>query len=139
MTNRPSDKTDNEPFFYELNSYDIQRKPQTLVYDNSIVRVPLDPVLKSLRCPICLDFLTNTMATIQCIHRFCNDCISRWLQSDNKQCPSCRKQLKSKRYLRADHLTDSIVDMVKKQQIKLKELENQYQNQMDNNTGSDEN
>ncbi|UJR15188.1 hypothetical protein I4U23_002149 [Adineta vaga] len=94
--------TTNENILYELNNYDRQRKPQTLIEDDRLQCIPADPVLKSLSCPICLDLFNRTMVTTTCLHRFCADCIHRWLKSENKVCPTCRKVLKSKRYLRSD-------------------------------------
>ncbi|CAF0841559.1 unnamed protein product [Adineta steineri] len=131
MSQRTSRKSlsSNENILYELNDYDRQRKPQILIDDNRIQCVPIDPVLKSLACPICLDLLNRTMVTTTCLHRFCADCIHRWLKSENKVCPTCRKVLKSKRYLRSDVRTDSLVDMIKKQQAKANELAQIYHEQ----------
>ena len=41
-------------------------------------------------CPICYNQF-NTLSELQCGHRFCNQCISKWLQ-DKNTCPTCRKQ-----------------------------------------------
>ena len=40
--------TTNENILYELNDYDRQRKPQTLIDDDHIQCVPADPILRSL-------------------------------------------------------------------------------------------
>ena len=37
-----------ESILYALNDYDRQRRPQTLIDDNRIQRVAIEPVLKSL-------------------------------------------------------------------------------------------
>ncbi|CAF1414004.1 unnamed protein product [Rotaria sp. Silwood1] len=118
-----------ENILYELNDYDRQRQPQILIDDDHIQCIPADPILKSLSCPICLDLFNKTMVTTTCLHRFCADCIHRWLKSENKVCPTCRKILKSKRYLRSDDRTDSLVDMIKKQQAKTNELVQIYREQ----------
>ncbi|CAF1314119.1 unnamed protein product [Rotaria magnacalcarata] len=120
----------NENILYELNDYDRQRTPQILIDDDDHIQcVPVDPIVKSLSCPICLDLFNRTMVTTICLHRFCADCIHRWLKSDNKVCPTCRKTLKSKRYLRSDSRTDLLVDFVKKQQAKTSELAEMYREQ----------
>lgn len=51
MSQRASKRpiSSNENILYELNDYDRQRKPQTLVDDDDhIQRVPIDPIMKSL-------------------------------------------------------------------------------------------
>ncbi len=50
MSQRTSKKpiSTDENILYELNDYDRQRKPQTLVDDDRIQCVQADPVLKSL-------------------------------------------------------------------------------------------
>merc|ERR1712002_952876 len=53
--------------------------------------------------------LTNTMTTKECLHRFCAECIVTALRSGNKECPTCRKKLVSKRSLRPDPNFDQLV------------------------------
>ncbi|CAH3194570.1 unnamed protein product [Porites evermanni] len=60
-------------------------------------------------CPICLDMLKNTMTTKECLHRFCQECIITALRSGNKECPTCRKKLISKRSLRPDPNFDALI------------------------------
>ncbi|XP_022672346.1 E3 ubiquitin-protein ligase RING1-like isoform X2 [Varroa destructor] len=60
-------------------------------------------------CPICLDILKTTMTTKECLHRFCQECIITALRSGNKECPTCRKKLVSKRSLRADPNFDALI------------------------------
>ena len=65
-----------------------------------------------LTCPICLDIFRVPMYIKGCSHRFCKDCIEKALrqvlsslyfkQTENKACPTCRKQIKTKRLLRID-------------------------------------
>ena len=42
-------------------------------------------VHSDLRCPICLDLLTSTMTTKECLHRFCAECIITALRSGGRQ------------------------------------------------------
>ncbi|KAK7939990.1 hypothetical protein WMY93_003316 [Mugilogobius chulae] len=63
-------------------------------------------------CPICLDMLKNTMTTKECLHRFCADCIITALRSGNKECPTCRKKLVSKRSLRPDPNFDALISKI---------------------------
>lgn len=66
----------------------------------------------TFQCPICLDMLKKTMTTKECLHRFCSDCIITALRSGNKECPTCRKKLVSKRSLRADPNFDLLISNI---------------------------
>lgn len=62
-------------------------------------------------CPICLSLLDTTMTTMECMHRFCQECILKSLRySKQKECPTCRHPLPaSKRSLRPDPEFDQII------------------------------
>lgn len=94
---------------WELNIYEINRRPQEAITDNTLVAVSPRSLQSELMCPICLDILKNTMTTKECLHRFCQVCIITALRSGNKECPTCRKKLVSKRSLRADPNFDSLI------------------------------
>ena len=64
---------------------------------------------REIVCPICLDILRQTMTTRECLHRFCSACINKALRSGNKECPTCRKKLSSRRCLRADSNFDQLI------------------------------
>lgn len=55
--------------------------------------------------------LKKTMTTKECLHRFCSDCIITALRSGNKECPTCRKKLVSKRSLRPDPNFDCLISV----------------------------
>lgn len=67
---------------------------------------------RELMCPICLDILNQTMTTRECLHRFCSACINKALRSGNKECPTCRKKLTSRRCLRADPNFDQLISKI---------------------------
>uniref|UniRef100_A0A1B6C636 RING-type E3 ubiquitin transferase n=1 Tax=Clastoptera arizonana TaxID=38151 RepID=A0A1B6C636_9HEMI len=52
------------------------------------------------------------MTTKECLHRFCSDCIITALRSGNKECPTCRKKLVSKRSLRHDPNFDLLISKI---------------------------
>lgn len=62
-----------------------------------------------LSCPVCMNVLKNTMTMKDCLHRFCGTCIERYITFGKKECPNCRKQIKSKRTLRPDPIFDAMV------------------------------
>ena len=47
-----------------------------------------------------------------CVCRFCQECIITALRSGNKECPTCRKKLVSKRSLRPDPNFDALISKI---------------------------
>lgn len=80
--------------------------------DGTEVAVSPRALHSELMCPICLDMLKNTMTTKECLHRFCSDCIVTALRSGNKECPTCRKKLVSRRSLRRDSNFDALISKI---------------------------
>lgn len=95
---------------WELSLYELHRDPQEAITDSSVeIAVSPRSLHNELMCPICLDMLKKTMTTKECLHRFCQDCIITALRSGNKECPTCRKKLVSKRSLRPDPNFDLLI------------------------------
>uniref|UniRef100_A0A0V0J469 RING-type E3 ubiquitin transferase n=1 Tax=Schistocephalus solidus TaxID=70667 RepID=A0A0V0J469_SCHSO len=94
---------------WELTLYELQRKPQEPITDGTEIAVSPRSLQSELMCPICLDILKVTMTTKECLHRFCSECIVTALRSGNKECPTCRKKLVSKRSLRRDPNFDALI------------------------------
>ena len=97
---------------WELSLYELHRTPQEAITDNTEIAVSPRSLHSELMCPICLDMLKNTMTTKECLHRFCSDCIITALRSGNKECPTCRKKLVSKRSLRPDPNFDALISKI---------------------------
>uniref|UniRef100_A0A183BYW3 RING-type E3 ubiquitin transferase n=1 Tax=Globodera pallida TaxID=36090 RepID=A0A183BYW3_GLOPA len=99
----------------ENTEYDRNRLPHLLQKgqdDHMLKRSELiDTLGTEFSCPICLDLLKNTMVT-ECLHRFCSECIHKSIYKGNRECPTCRKKLISKRNLRADPSMDKLIDTV---------------------------
>ena len=112
---------------WDLSLYELHRTSHEAITDNTEIAVSpkvdrshpeigsnhfvfiLQSLQSELTCPICLDMLTSTMTTKECLHRFCAECIITALRSGNKECPTCRKKLVSKRSLRPDPNFDQLV------------------------------
>ncbi|PAA82643.1 hypothetical protein BOX15_Mlig009540g2, partial [Macrostomum lignano] len=94
---------------WELSLYETKRRPQEAITDNTEIAVSPRALHSELMCPICLDILKHTMTTKECLHRFCQVCIITALRSGNKECPTCRKKLVSKRSLRHDPNFDQLI------------------------------
>lgn len=97
---------------WELSLYELNRSPQEVITDSTEIAVSPRSLHSELMCPICLDMLKNTMTTKECLHRFCQECIITALRSGNKECPTCRKKLVSKRSLRPDPNFDMLISKI---------------------------
>lgn len=97
---------------WELSLYELHRTQQDAITDNTEIAVSPRSLHSELMCPVCLDMLKKTMTTKECLHRFCSDCIITALRSGNKECPTCRKKLVSKRSLRPDPNFDLLISKI---------------------------
>lgn len=64
-----------------------------------------------MKCPICLEIIKDTMIVMECLHRFCKECIERSLRLVKHECPSCRIHVPSKRSLRRDGNFDELISI----------------------------
>eukprot|EP00794_Sanderia_malayensis_P016762 gene16762-18456_t len=108
---QPTQQT-TQPRSWELSLYELHRKPHEAITDDTEIAISPRSLHSELMCPICLDMLKNTMTTKECLHRFCQECIITALRSGNKECPTCRKKLISKRSLRPDPNFDALIDKI---------------------------
>ncbi|KAK0163279.1 hypothetical protein PV327_006979 [Microctonus hyperodae] len=98
---------------WEMTAYELQRKPQNIISDQVVESAVMPRSLhKELMCPICLGILKKTMTTKECLHRFCANCIITALRNGNKECPTCREKLISKRSLRPDVNFDLLISQI---------------------------
>jgi len=72
------------------------------------VQAPIAGALKNLTCPICLSVLSTTV-TAPCLHRFCQDCIEKWLRVGKPNCPECKAAIPSRRSFKRDVRVDEII------------------------------
>ena len=96
-----------------LSIYDSEK---TFTSVSSVVEVDVQALLPQLRCPICLCFLNDTYTVMECLHRFCKECIHRVLRLDKKtlhKCPSCNLPMGHRRTLRKDVFYDEIVALLR--------------------------
>ncbi|KAH7975157.1 hypothetical protein HPB49_024558 [Dermacentor silvarum] len=93
---------------WQLSACELQRLPHKLVTDDTEVIVGEESYVPHFTCPICLGLFRKTVAT-NCLHRFCEECITTSLRRCNKKCPTCRRKLVSKRSLRRDYRMDAMI------------------------------
>lgn len=99
-------------FIFAISSINQVRRPHKLITDDTKIKITSRTLSAELCCPICLDLLTCTMTTKECLHRFCSECITTALMRGNKECPTCRKKIVSKRSLRPDPNFDFLISKV---------------------------
>jgi E3 ubiquitin-protein ligase RNF1/2 len=90
--------------------FDIYRQPRAPVTDPSATKtLPVRQLNADLTCPICLGIIKETMVVMECLHRFCGECISTAIRQSKRECPSCRIHIPSKRSLRPDANFDALI------------------------------
>lgn len=105
--------------------YDIYRQPRPPVTDPSATTtLPVRVLNAELTCPICLGIIRETTVVMECLHRFCRECIQKSLRVTNKECPSCRIHIPSKRSLRDDPNFDALIAKIYPDVDKFEENEN---------------
>jgi hypothetical protein len=77
--------------------------------DDRVSRIPARMLNAELTCPICLSILRSTHTVMECMHRFCQMCIQKYLRLGQKECPKCRVKVSSRRALRPDPQFDALV------------------------------
>lgn len=63
-------------------------------------------------CPVCLGIIVDTRTTMECLHRFCSECITKALRLGKKECPKCRARCPSHRSLRPDPKFDCLIALL---------------------------
>ncbi|KAG0539763.1 hypothetical protein BDA96_03G349600 [Sorghum bicolor] len=71
--------------------------------------VKLAEIRKEVQCPICLGIIRKTRTVMECLHRFCRDCIDKSMRLGNNECPACRTHCASRRSLRDDPKYDALI------------------------------
>ncbi|KAJ3696071.1 hypothetical protein LUZ60_001448 [Juncus effusus] len=76
---------------------------------DEFVLVKLAEIRKEVQCPICLGIIRKTRTVMECLHRFCRDCIDKSMRLSNNECPACRTHCASRRSLRDDPNFDALI------------------------------
>ncbi|KAJ4975790.1 hypothetical protein NE237_000896 [Protea cynaroides] len=76
---------------------------------NEFVLVRLSDIRKEVQCPICLGIIRKTRTVMECLHRFCRECIDKSMRLGNNECPACRTHCASRRSLRDDPNYDALI------------------------------
>ncbi|KAK9267370.1 hypothetical protein L1049_009795 [Liquidambar formosana] len=76
------------------------------------VIVRLAEIRKEVQCPICLGIIRKTRTVMECLHRFCRECIDKSMRLGNNECPACRTHCASRRSLRDDPNYDALISAI---------------------------
>ncbi|XP_042037689.1 putative E3 ubiquitin-protein ligase RING1a isoform X1 [Salvia splendens] len=76
---------------------------------DEFIVVKLAEVRKEVQCPICLGIIRKTRTVMECLHRFCRECIDKSMRLGNNECPACRTHCASRRSLRDDPNYDALI------------------------------
>lgn len=87
---------------------DIEACPSNGNHDE-FVQVDLSGIRKDVQCPICLGIIRKTRTVMECLHRFCRECIDKSMRLGNNECPVCRTHCASRRSLRDDLNFDALI------------------------------
>ncbi|CAO2177912.1 unnamed protein product [Urochloa humidicola] len=77
--------------------------------NDGFMLVKLAELRKEVQCPICLGIIRKTRTVMECLHRFCRDCIDKSMRLGNNECPACRTHCASRRSLRDDPNYDTLI------------------------------
>ncbi|GMI72837.1 ARABIDOPSIS THALIANA RING 1A, RING 1A [Hibiscus trionum] len=73
------------------------------------VTIKVSDIRKEVQCPICLGIIRKTRTVMECLHRFCRECIDKSMRMGNNECPACRTHCASRRSLRDDPNYDALI------------------------------
>lgn len=73
------------------------------------IDIKLADIRKEVQCPICLGIIRKTRTVMECLHRFCRECIDKSMRLGNNECPACRTHCPSRRSLRDDPNYDALI------------------------------
>ncbi|XP_061371441.1 putative E3 ubiquitin-protein ligase RING1a isoform X2 [Gastrolobium bilobum] len=77
--------------------------------EDEYVSIKLSDIRKEVQCPICLGIIRKTRTVMECLHRFCRECIDKSMRLGNNECPACRTHCASRRSLRDDPNYDALI------------------------------
>jgi|AntRauTorckE5430_2_1112549.scaffolds.fasta_scaffold00279_11 hypothetical protein len=73
---------------------------------------PLQSIVRGeFKYPVCLDTCQDPYVVLECLHRFCGECIGQSIRKCGTRCPECRTHIIAKRHLRPDNLFKKIISL----------------------------
>jgi E3 ubiquitin-protein ligase RNF1/2 len=106
------DMSHRPPWWPVLSLYELHRKPRQVVKGRWQCQSSMHQVLDAFRCIICWSTMKKPKAVRECMHRFCDECITTALRMGKNECPFCRVFVPSKRNLAVDESLEILIDNV---------------------------
>ncbi|KAH7661991.1 putative E3 ubiquitin ligase protein [Dioscorea alata] len=105
----PDQHPEISPVKDESDGEDDSASSQSEAVKEEYIIVKLSDVRKEVQCPICLGIIRKTRTVMECLHRFCRECIDKSMRLGNNECPACRTHCASRRSLRDDPNYDTLI------------------------------
>ncbi|XP_049848109.1 uncharacterized protein LOC126311200 [Schistocerca gregaria] len=109
--NARSDSASDKSMIDGLTLYDMHRLPRETIVDDRISTCQLSVLSPELTCYLCEGPFNRPYAAMECLHRFCFNCISKYIRVGKKECPKCHIKLASTRVMRPDVGLETIVKL----------------------------
>lgn len=90
----------------DVTLFDVNRKPRAIMTGR--IQRPVKS-FSNFHCVICLGYIRNARIVMECLHRFCEDCIEKSLRMGRNECPICRTFVPSRRSLVPDPNFDRLI------------------------------
>ncbi|XP_020203011.1 putative E3 ubiquitin-protein ligase RING1b isoform X2 [Cajanus cajan] len=89
-----------------------EEKEEENLNKDEYILVDLASVRKEFQCAICLGVIRKTRTVMECLHRFCRQCIDKAIRTGKNECPTCRAHCASRRSLRDDPNYDALISAI---------------------------
>ncbi|KAL2344075.1 hypothetical protein Fmac_005360 [Flemingia macrophylla] len=76
------------------------------------ILLDLASIRQEFQCAICLGIIRKTRTVMECLHRFCRECIDKAIRLGKNECPTCRAHCASRRSLRDDPNYDALISAI---------------------------
>lgn len=84
----------------------MPKEKNSVKIQTSIIQDIADTCLK---CVVCQDYLKEPVQSLKCMHTFCKSCFDKLFVTNNKKCPYCRVEMKSKRDAKPNKNLNSLI------------------------------
>ncbi|XP_027922267.1 putative E3 ubiquitin-protein ligase RING1a [Vigna unguiculata] len=80
--------------------------------DDICMEIDLSDISEDLKCPICLGVIRKTKIVMECLHRFCGECIEKAIRLCKNECPVCREHFPGGCTLGDDRHYDHLISII---------------------------
>ncbi|WVZ26698.1 hypothetical protein V8G54_005242 [Vigna mungo] len=88
------------------------RKSNGLEWSIRCMEIDYSDISEDLQCPICLGVIRKTKIVMECLHRFCGECIEKSIRLCKNECPVCREHYPGGCTLGDDRHYDHLISII---------------------------